>query len=73
MRLNKILYKTLAVLLACLFMTGTAADCFSKPVDTYRSSSVLADGRWARVRVSQDGMQLLTNEQLKDLGFSDPS
>ena len=50
MRLNKILYKTLAVLLACLFMTGTAADCFSKPVDTYRSSSVLADGRWARVR-----------------------
>ncbi len=73
MRLNKILYKTLAVLLACLFLTGTAADCFSKPVDTYRSSSVLADGRWARVRVSQDGMQLLTNEQLKDLGFSDPS
>lgn len=42
------------------------------PVSHYSSSSVLASGKWAKVKVSDNGMQFLSNSQLKNLGFSDP-
>ena len=39
----------------------------------YRQSSRLATGKWARVAVSQSGMQLITTQQLRALGFTDLS
>lgn len=39
----------------------------------YRQSSCLATGKWARVAVSQSGMQLITTQQLRALGFTDLS
>jgi hypothetical protein len=42
-------------------------------VSHYATQSVLADGKWARVKVSETGMHLITDTQLKSLGFSDPS
>ena len=43
------------------------------PLDHYAASSRLAKGRWRKVEVTQTGMQLLTNTQLKAMGFSDPA
>lgn len=54
--------------LACIAMSAAAL-----PADFYRSNSRLGEGKWVKVSVSEEGMQLLTNEQLKNMGFSDPS
>ncbi|MFH0760082.1 MAG: type IX secretion system sortase PorU [Bacteroidota bacterium] len=38
----------------------------------YTSRSVLADGRWYKIQVSQSGIQKLTYADLKKIGFQDP-
>ncbi len=43
------------------------------PLDTYSSESVLKDGRWVKISVSETGMHLITNSNLQKWGFSDPS
>lgn len=39
----------------------------------YAVSSVLAEGKWARVKVESTGMHVVTDAQLRSLGFTDPS
>lgn len=39
----------------------------------YAAHSVLSEGRWATVQVTQTGMTLITDTQLRSLGFTDPS
>lgn len=39
----------------------------------YATESVLASGKWARISVSATGMHVVTDTQLKNLGFTDPS
>lgn len=39
----------------------------------YTSSSVLSSGRWVKIRVNESGIQQITNEQLREWGFDDPS
>lgn len=41
--------------------------------ERYASSSVLAQGRWVKIRVSNDGVYMLTPSDLQKMGFSDPS
>lgn len=41
--------------------------------DHYAESSRLASGKWAKVRVTETGMQFLSAANLKKFGFSDPS
>lgn len=41
--------------------------------DRYVSSSVLAQGRWVKIRVSADGVYMLTSSDLQKMGFQDPS
>lgn len=43
------------------------------PLDTYSSESVLKDGRWIKISVSETGMHLITNSNLQKWGFPDPS
>lgn len=43
------------------------------PADHYAANSVLSEGRWMKVRINETGMQLISNADLKALGFSDPS
>ncbi|MDE5903392.1 MAG: type IX secretion system sortase PorU [Muribaculaceae bacterium] len=38
----------------------------------YAASSVLADGNWGKVRVSQTGIQFVSAATLRQLGFQDP-
>lgn len=67
--LRKYLIKTCLILSFCL--GGLAAHAL--PADFYAQSSALASGSWARVSVSETGMQFVSNTTLKNLGFSDPS
>lgn len=39
----------------------------------YAPSSVLSSGRWVKIRVNESGIQQITNEQLREWGFDDPS
>lgn len=39
----------------------------------YAANSVLASGRWAKIRVSERGVHQITAAQLKQMGFPDPS
>lgn len=38
----------------------------------YAEKSVLASGRWAKVKVNNAGMNLITDAQLRNLGFANP-
>lgn len=39
----------------------------------YTDSSVLADGKWGKVKVSTTGLQFISAATLRELGFSDPT
>lgn len=38
----------------------------------YADNSVLAEGKWVKIKVDKEGVYQLTNEQLKKAGFTDP-
>lgn len=42
------------------------------PLDHYAPSSRMAQGKWVKIRVKEDGMQFVSDEQLKSMGFSSP-
>ena len=60
------------VFLWCLAVMAVAPDAQALPSDRYASSSALSQGRWAKVEVSETGMQLVSNTLLKNLGFTNP-
>lgn len=46
---------------------------YSLDVSHYAQNSVLSSGRWVKIKVSKAGMQLVSDSELKTMGFSDPS
>lgn len=62
----------LAGLSAFVLLSG-AVSLSALPADRYAASSRLSSGKWVKIRVADEGMQLLTVEQLKNMGFSDPA
>lgn len=54
-------------------MAGGSGYVFALPAGHYASASRLASGKWARVRVTAEGMHLITRAQLRNMGFSDPA
>lgn len=50
----------------------TALPAHALPAGHYAGTSVLAEGRWARVKVTQSGMHVITDAELRKAGFSDP-
>lgn len=53
-----------ALLLLCALGAG-ARD--------YASSSVMSEGKWVKITIKEEGMQILTPSALKSMGFSDPA
>lgn len=49
-----------------------AASSFALNPESYAKTSRLATGNWAKIEVTESGMQLISNATLKRLGFSDP-
>ena len=61
---------------AALLLLAAAAmplPAWALPASHYASSSALAEGRWVKVKTGATGMHLVTNTQLRNMGFSDPS
>lgn len=47
------------------------ADADMSPAGRYAAKSVLAEGKWAKIRVPSTGIYQLTNEVIRKAGFSD--
>lgn len=58
--------------LAAALMLCAAAALAHNPAK-YAASSVLAEGNWGKIRVTQTGMQFVSAATLKQLGFHDPT
>ena len=54
-------------------IAATLLPASAAPAEHYAASSVLSQGKWARVKVSASGMHLVTDADMRSLGFSDPS
>lgn len=61
------------LLLAMLPMVAMYAEGNSPDASIYASSSVLANGKWAKIRVSSTGIQKITSDVVRQAGFSDLS
>lgn len=62
------LKRILAALALVVSISASAIDA-----GCYASNSVLASGRWVKIKVSQTGMQEITAQQLSEMGFNNPS
>lgn len=70
----KIHYHIPVLALALMGGVGfSAQEASALPVDHYAQSSRMAQGKWVKIRVKEDGMQFVSNDQLKKMGFSSPS
>ncbi len=58
--------------ISLIFILSSVASAFAISPDFYTSSSVLSQGKWAKVLVKESGMQFISNATLRGLGFSDP-
>lgn len=55
-----------------LLMTGVISS-YAFPADFYTPKSRLSEGTWAKIEVSETGMQFISDATLRQLGFSDPA
>lgn len=54
-------------------LLSIAPEAHALPATHYADNSVLSSGRWARVKVSTTGMHLVTDAELRNMGFTDPA
>lgn len=69
MEIKNVLSEIILAIALCLGVLTAAASS----ADRYAAHSVLAEGNWATVKVAETGMTLITDTQLRSLGFTDPS
>lgn len=62
-------YKTGAAVVALLL---SAFPSYALSPETFANTSKLATGNWAKIEVSESGMQFISNATIKNLGFTDP-
>ena len=55
-----------------LFVCTLCLFCADSMAQTYAEHSVLASGRWVRIRVDASGVYQLTTSQLRSMGFNNP-
>ncbi|MDH6306979.1 hypothetical protein M2459_003588 [Parabacteroides sp. PF5-5] len=58
----------IALLISLCFLTSIKADG-----SRYASQSVLSGGKWVKIQVGETGIYKITYDDLKKMGFSDPS
>lgn len=56
-----------------LSAVGSLATVSALETSYYTPASVLSTGKWVKVKVSEPGMQEISYDRLRELGFSDPS
>ncbi len=67
-RYIRLLFVAFLLVLSTLFPAAVSAYA----PDYWASSSVLANGKWVKIRVDSTGMQQLTHDQLREIGFPHP-
>lgn len=68
MKIKIILYSILP-----LAMFLMSINAFALSSTHFTTTSKLATGKWAKIRVSETGVHEITNEQLSEMGFNDPN
>jgi len=69
----KLLRQTLRGVVAVSAITIAGVNTYALPPTHYASSSALAEGKWIRVSVEQEGMHFISNSTLRQMGFKDPA
>lgn len=57
-------------IIAFIAATLSVASCYALDAEHYAQNSVLSQGRWVKIKVNTTGMQLISNADLKAMGFS---
>lgn len=74
MNLYKMLRNICQYVLSLLSVTILGwASAEALPLSYYADASRLSSGKWVKVKVSQTGMQEITDDELRAMGFEDPS
>ena len=55
-----------------ILCVAAGMNLYAKSPDFYASSSRLSQGSWAKIEVSESGIQFISDETIRSLGFSDP-
>ena len=63
-------HHTIITLIAALILSATAVSAHDSSY--YAESSLLATGKWVKVKVSHTGIQQITDSTLRSLGFANP-
>lgn len=68
------LYKKIYTFITLILLSVLApAVARALSADTYAATSRLASGKWVKIAVNRSGMYLLTDQQLREWGFSNPA
>ncbi len=60
-------------ILATAFVVLITQIVSALPLDYYTTNSLLSSGKWVKIKVTTTGMQEISFEQLRRLGFADPT
>lgn len=69
---HKSILKIKGHLLLVLILLTAGGYSYGYAPDYYASSSNLSSGSWAKIEVKETGMQFISDNTIKSLGFSDP-
>lgn len=61
------------IMLLCGATGAYGADFFPTMIYSFQAQSPLAEGKWVKVEVTNTGIQAISYESLRAMGFSDPS
>lgn len=61
------------ILIVAAMAICSGFDAHAYQISYYATSSKLSSGRWVKIKVTQTGINEITNEQLLEMGFNDPS
>lgn len=61
-----------AIILGILSITAGTGRALALDPQHYAQNSALSSGRWMKIKVSSTGMHLVSNADLKAMGFSNP-
>lgn len=59
-------------IMALAMCAGYVCHSRALDLDTYAASSRMSEGKWVKIKVQDEGMQYLSNEALKEMGFDSP-
>ncbi len=62
-----------SILFAFLLQSNSVNILHAATIHTYAENSVLSKGKWAKIKISETGVHKLTYDEIRNMGFSNPS